>query len=1661
MKPILTTLRLIALLTGMMFFLGNVAKAAGPYYSHGNLDATLITSWGINLDGSGANPSTGTFTGSGTLFIIKSGDAMTQGAAWTFGNNLEIDNGGSLTTSSTLANIFTLNGTLSLLGLLTVSGAGAKNFGGAITINNLGVLSIDNTSDLIIMNSNVTVLPGGTFKHHVNYVSSNYLQMNGNLSITGTGKYDYAGFAPSIWMNGSGTHTINTGTTSLYYLLLRTGNLYANGPVTVDGNLYASWNDPSGSFHTAGKTVLVKGLLANAGGILYIDGGSLTINNAQGLLAGSSIGGGNGNVIMSSGTLATPAISMGLIGSYTATFSQSGGTITTSGLTVGSGCTFIDTAGILTINGDLNLGYASSNFNCSVGASTVTITGNLNNSGVYSTSTGSNTLNIGGNFTNSKTFTTTSASTVNFNGAGNSALTGSASTTFNNLTINKNTSAATVTNSSSDIAFNVSNDLTVTTGNLTLAATNTDYTFSNNVTVATNGILTHSVDWNATNKKIGIGGNLNITGIFNPTIRSHVQLNGSGLHTLQTGSNASSTLSILTLLYGNFSASGTLKNNQEAWVMFGSTGSFTTAGNNVTFTGLYNNQGTINVNTGGSLTVNGPTQIGYSGSTGAMNVSAGTVNLNGDITISASGTVVCTNSPQINAAANWIKDGAFSAASSTVSFTGSSNQTIGGASATIFNNLTISPLTGVIVSPVTNNVSVVSDLTVSSGIFDLGLLSCNRTSPGGTFSLASGAKLKLANNTGGQTGSNYPLNFATNTLNATSTVTYNGSNSITQTIFGTTYCNLTLVNGTGTGTTALKITTASVTAAGTTTVNALCRLTLGNTFNTGLAFNVSNNAELYCGSNVLSGAGSFNLNQGGTLGIGSNAGIAASGVAGNIQNGGSRTFNNDANYIYNGTANQSTGSGLNNTSGTSGTNGVRTLTINNTGTSPTNIVYLSADVQANSDLNMMQGIFNVGTGNTLYIRNTMSKTSGLIDETDGSLNMNGSTAQNISGGIFTNKTVNNLVISNTAAGTVLTLGGTTADSLKIKNLLSFSGVTGKTFATGDNLTILSTANYTGSVGDLTGNIISGKASVERYINTGTGTGEHGKTWQLLSTPTVGQSVYNSWQEAGSTAPGRGAWLTGPSGTTGFDAVTVGASLKYYNSATDQYTGVTNTAATITSPNGYFVFIRGDRSVKSPANTAVPTILRTTGTLYQPSAPAPSVIVPAGKYASVGNPFACQIDISYMKNNGYFNNLNNDVIVWDPSLAGSYNAGIFQTLSATNNYVPTAGSPSSVYPAGVPCHYIQSGQAFFVHTATGAVTNGTVSFAENIKYTSGSLLVSGVGGGGRVDRQYFRASLHNSSGYILDGNAVAFDEGFTNAVNADDALKITNSGENFSIKRGGVSLAVEAHALVGATDTIFYQLQNLKKQDYQLRFGPENMHRDVRTTLIDKFLNRASLLSNTDSSIVNFSVTADATSSAPDRFMVVFMPQNILPVKITSIAANRSPDKTIKVQWQVENELNIQQYVVERSTDQINFTSIGAQLPGNNKGGVFSYSFTDAGTGNNIDYFYRIKSKDIYTRISYSDIASVAGLYTGSSITVFPNPVVDKTINLQFTGQPQSNYHLQLISQSGQVVYEGSIESGAGNFTKIIYLHRYIQAGVYQLIIINSKKEKVINKVMIN
>ncbi|MHC1707863.1 MAG: beta strand repeat-containing protein [Bacteroidales bacterium] len=374
----------------------------------------------------------------------------------------------------------------------------------------------------------------------------------------------------------------------------------------------------------------------------------------------------------------------------------------TAGITTSGATGAVQIPGARTFNVGANYVYnGSSNQNIGNGFPT-NLTGSLtiNNSGATVTLDNARTIANGGNiyltngtFAAGTNLTMSTTSTINRSGGSmtgtpqgggtynviytaNSKTAGTelSGTGLYDVTVNL-TAGQTLTSSATVIT--VDNDLTVTQGEFVLSATNGNYSFKN-VIVTANGTLTHSVPWdNVPNRLVSISGNLAVTGIFNPTVRSHVNMNTAGTKTIQTGDNPSSTLSILTFNDGTFSASGTLKTNQEVWAMFGTGGSFSTNGNNVTFSSMNNNNGTVNVN-GGSLTVNGDCVVGFGVSAGLVSLSSGTFTVVGSLSVSNVGSLTCSGTPLINIGGGFSNQGTFTPASSTVTLNGSGTQVLSG-----------------------------------------------------------------------------------------------------------------------------------------------------------------------------------------------------------------------------------------------------------------------------------------------------------------------------------------------------------------------------------------------------------------------------------------------------------------------------------------------------------------------------------------------------------------------------------------------------------------------------------------------------------------------------------------------------------------------------------------------------------------------------------------------------------------------------------------------------------------------------------------------------------------------------------------------------------------------------------------------------------------------
>ncbi|HMK24792.1 MAG TPA: T9SS type A sorting domain-containing protein [Chitinophagaceae bacterium] len=150
----------------------------------------------------------------------------------------------------------------------------------------------------------------------------------------------------------------------------------------------------------------------------------------------------------------------------------------------------------------------------------------------------------------------------------------------------------------------------------------------------------------------------------------------------------------------------------------------------------------------------------------------------------------------------------------------------------------------------------------------------------------------------------------------------------------------------------------------------------------------------------------------------------------------------------------------------------------------------------------------------------------------------------------------------------------------------------------------------------------------------------------------------------------------------------------------------------------------------------------------------------------------------------------------------------------------------------------------------------------------------------------------------------------------------------------------------------------------------------------------------------------------------------LPVTLTSFTGKLNPDKTVTLQWKVEDQHDIVQYIVEESGDGNTFSQLGS-VPASN-GTVNTYSFIDGqvATGNN---YYRLKIIELSGRITYSHIV-VVNLKAGITVMLYPNPVTGQLTIQQFgtiqnrtavlsDGQGKILLHIRLTSLQQQVNME--------------------------------------------
>ncbi len=703
-----------------------------------------------------------------------------------------------------------------------------------------------------------------------------------------------------------------------------------------------------------------------------------------------------------------------------------------------------------------------------------------------------------------------------------------------------------------------------------------------------------------------------------------------------------------------------------------------------------------------------------------------------------------------------------------------------------------------------------------------------------------------------------------------------------------------------------------------------------------------------------------------------------------------------------------------------------------------------------------------GTGNktaqpgTLTIQGNLSKTgASTFDANGGTIVLNGSTQS------FAGLTYNNLRLDN--AGTK-TMAGNAAilDSITIGN----PGSNPATILELGNydLTLKSSAAKTAKAGTIAPAASvsysgTGRFIVERYYPAN-------RSWRLITSPLSSNNtpatLFSQWQNNGTYTSGIGTFVTGPNpdSDNGLDnSFYNNYSLKKFEN--NAYVNVGNTKIplsdnTLSAANiGYFMFVRGDRN-RTPDNTIYPntnaTTLSSRGKLQSGTQTFPGytrTLAGPRNFALIGNPYPSPVNFDNVTRN----NLVKRFIVWDPKINQVGAFVEFDDLDNDGNYTQSKPSP------GGQDKNIQSSQAFFVETDAALAPSG-ITFEESSKsnYNNPGMFRPAA------ITSSFKSSLYlvnpDNSTIMADGNLAEFHEIFNNDVDIQDALKFINVHETFSLLRNNLSIAMERRPTITGNDTLYFNLTRTTQRNYQFRFEPDNLDPLLSAILEDSYSGIKIPVSVSAPSNHNFTINSDAASAAANRFRIVFRlaESGPLPVTFSDIKAGRQGNNIV-VEWVVENEFDITKYEVGKSKDGISFSKVNTTIATGANLGSTTYNWLDVEPESG-DNYYRILSVGQNGKLEFSRIVKVKMNHVARCINVYPNPVTNGIIGMEFKNMEAGVYQAKLVNHIGQTIFNKIINHARGISFENIQPRYKLVSGIYQLEVTTPEKKIIMINLII-
>ncbi|MEO8416097.1 MAG: T9SS type A sorting domain-containing protein, partial [Ginsengibacter sp.] len=157
---------------------------------------------------------------------------------------------------------------------------------------------------------------------------------------------------------------------------------------------------------------------------------------------------------------------------------------------------------------------------------------------------------------------------------------------------------------------------------------------------------------------------------------------------------------------------------------------------------------------------------------------------------------------------------------------------------------------------------------------------------------------------------------------------------------------------------------------------------------------------------------------------------------------------------------------------------------------------------------------------------------------------------------------------------------------------------------------------------------------------------------------------------------------------------------------------------------------------------------------------------------------------------------------------------------------------------------------------------------------------------------------------------------------------------------------------------------------------------------------------------------------------------------------------IEIEWKVAFELNLDKYVVEKSSDGKTFNPIGHLVANNNFASATTYDLLDTRPlpDNN---FYRISAINKDGKIQYSPVVKIHINKGKEGISIYPNPIIkNQPLTVAFKNLDRNEYTINIFNHQGQLILTQKIDHGGGNSVQTIILPK-VAAGIYSIEVMST------------